>query len=133
MGRKKSEIAVQKVDYEGVFTGVEQLGVKKHNKELDELSLKKGEYDRKYVINLIKMVIGHCERYKFDGHNLGFSLKQSLQRLLVSIEAEEMKSNENAQVMVGCENCGRKEVVKLKEAKGWACDCMKNRKRIGMF
>lgn len=51
-------------------------------------SLKKGEYDINYVINLLKIIMTKCEGMKHNPKDLQFTLWTSTQKLLAMLEVE---------------------------------------------
>lgn len=67
-------------------------------------ALKKGKYDIDYVISLLKMIIEHCNRYKFST-SLYISLRDSLGKLLFDLECEKQPKNSDPIVHFQCTEC----------------------------
>lgn len=98
-------------------------------KDFDEskLFLNKGEYDRDYVINFIKMILSMCDQHKTDmSANLAFTLKVSLEKLLKSILQETEPVNPDPMILHTCKRCGKQAVIHKNLDHLDLCEC-KNR------
>ena len=80
--------------------------------------LPKGKYDIHYVISLLKILDVQCQSKPMS--NLGFTLSNSIRRLLSMLEIERDQPKEHV-INLCCQHCGFIEPMFSSRAKHWAC------------
>lgn len=80
--------------------------------------LPKGKYDIHYVITLLRMIDSKCQSRPMS--DLGFTLSNSLRRLISHLEVERDQPKEHI-VHLACSLCDHVESVFTSKAKDWQC------------
>jgi hypothetical protein len=126
--KKKKDVKKNPITY--TFLPVRAKNAKKIDLN-ERLSLKKGKYDRDYVISLITILLSYCEYYKFDGANFPFSLRVSLEALLRSIDGEAFPIEKDPIMSHYCSKCAQTIVIRKSEIQDHVCE--KSPKRLTVF
>ena len=80
--------------------------------------LPKGKYDINYVIALCKIIHGNCQTTPMS--DLGFTLSESLRRLIGMLEIERNQPK-NGWIVLYCQECDLNDIVHVSDAKDWKC------------
>lgn len=85
INHKKRE---QNFEESTTFMSVMQLGIKN-----PKFILEKGQYNRAYIINLLRTLLDQIHSMRFSPKDLQLTLQHSIQKLLVDIEMEDFKTS----------------------------------------
>jgi len=80
--------------------------------------LPKDKYDIHYVISLLQVIDYHCQSKPMS--NLGFSLSNSIRRMLAMLETERDQPRDSI-IILECQTCLLKDVVLSSNVQNWQC------------
>lgn len=97
------------------------------DEELRECVIK-GRYDINYVISLLRIIEGKCEKGKFRAEDLRFSLQQSCKQMIGYLEVErDCRTSLDPVMMRECPKCRYSELVVKSRYGEWDCAKCKER------
>lgn len=88
--------------------------------------LTKGKYDIDYAIGICKMVVEHCNQYKFKtSADLSISLKYSLDKLIKFLQSEKQPRSKDPIILWTCPKCKESETIFASTGKDKICNYCK--------